>query len=423
MKKLYLAFCVLCLSLSTFAQPTFINETWGVAPNAFSNNNDNWGFYTFSTSGNSNLMDRSTATADNFGIIVPGYTDGNFFAVQDVQNPDNAGGTASVTLNFDISGAGDLTTLNIDMAAMGDFEPADDYTWSYSIDGGGSVVAFDIDVDNSASQTYTLEDGTTNTLNDPLDAVIGNGGGTVRLNNNMTNLTYTFPGSTTGTTLNLTLDVVNNGGAEVYIFDNIDLVGSSGALNLDFSTNSFGNVALPVEFSLFEATLSSDESMVNLYWETSQEVNSDYMAIERKGSQGDFAEIGRTTAAGFSQEAQQYFFVDEQPLSGANVYRIKEVDFDGKITFSPAIELIVAGEGWQLYPSAADEQLTIAAPGILDWSQQLRVFNLSQQEVMAHTMLRGSEKIQLDVQALPAGLYFVEIQVGAQPVMLKFVKN
>ena len=144
------------------------------------------------------------------GIIKEGNTD-EFFGATDTVNGDNSG-PVTATWVFDITGGTDLV-LSVDMGAMGDFESDDFFEWTYSIDGGPTMVAFASSVDEAGSQTYTLEGGTAFTLNDPMLV-----DGTI-LTNDLA--TFSTPISGTGTTLELTLEAVFNGGTEAVAFQNV----------------------------------------------------------------------------------------------------------------------------------------------------------------------------------------------------------
>ena len=183
----------------------------------------------------------SVFPGDTLGIIGEDNLDG-FFGVTDTENGDNPSGDVSASWTFDISGAENLT-LSIDMGAMGDFEAADTFTWSYQIDGGPVMTAFQSTVDETGGQTYTLDGGTVVTLDDPMLV-----DGTV-LNNDLQTLTTALAG--TGSVLTLTLDANTNGGTEAFAFQNIAIEGSlpptpvafdlvdSTSLNLISFTNPF----------------------------------------------------------------------------------------------------------------------------------------------------------------------------------------
>ena len=116
---------------------------------------------------------------------------------------------------FDISNASNLS-VSIDMAAMGDFETADMFNFSYSIDGGPSQPLFSSSVDEAGSQTYTMDDGDMVILNDPM---LMSG---VLLNENFK--TFTAPVAGSGSLLTITLLAIQDAG-EAFALDNIVING------------------------------------------------------------------------------------------------------------------------------------------------------------------------------------------------------
>lgn len=162
------------------------------------------------------VMDDSLSiyTGDSLGIIKEGNTD-EFFGATDTVNGDNSEPVIA-TWVFDVSGASDLS-LSIDMGAMGDFESSDYFIWEYQFDGGTVETAFASTVDEAGSHTYTLEGGSSFTLNDPMlvDSSI------------LTNDLQTFNALIgSGSELTLTLTASTNGGSEAFAFQNIFITSS-----------------------------------------------------------------------------------------------------------------------------------------------------------------------------------------------------
>ena len=184
----------------------------------------------------------SIFTGDKFGIITEGNTD-VFFGVADTVN-SNTSGPVSAIWEFDISGAVQLG-LSIDMGAMGDFETSDTFEWTYSIDGGPTLVAFTAVTDDAGVNTYTLEGGASFMVNDPttMQGVI--------LTNNLATFSTLISGD--GSVLTLTFTANTNGGDEAFAFQNLivtddnplpppgiafDMFGSTSS-NLNSFTNPF----------------------------------------------------------------------------------------------------------------------------------------------------------------------------------------
>lgn len=168
----------------------------------------------------------------------PGHKSDAWFGVVDTENPDNPGGVATATWSFDISGANGLE-VSMDMGAMGDFDAADSFVWTYSIDGEAAQALFTSSIDEAGSANYTLADGDMFTLDDPL-LMTNAQNQTVQLSNDFQTLTSLLDG--TGDVLTLELTAISNGddaasfNSEAYVFDNIVIEGFTGA-GADFDSD------------------------------------------------------------------------------------------------------------------------------------------------------------------------------------------
>ncbi|HQV62091.1 MAG TPA: T9SS type A sorting domain-containing protein [Chitinophagaceae bacterium] len=101
-----------------------------------------------------------------------------------------------------------------------------------------------------------------------------------------------------------------------------------------------GCIPLPLIFKSF--TASRNMATVNLNWTTAVEVNNQGFFIERKYSSRNWEVVGfvnTKTPAGNSEEEMSYFFTDNNTIAGVSEYRIKQVDMDGKTSYT-AIRLV-----------------------------------------------------------------------------------
>lgn len=92
---------------------------------------------------------------------------------------------------------------------------------------------------------------------------------------------------------------------------------------------------LPVQYLDFFA--SKQGSTVHLTWTTASEVNADFFTVERSSDTQDFEEIGTVLANGNVNKIEKYHHTDDYPLQGKSYYRLKQVDRDGKISYSKLV--------------------------------------------------------------------------------------
>jgi hypothetical protein len=92
----------------------------------------------------------------------------------------------------------------------------------------------------------------------------------------------------------------------------------------------------PVTLTSFNARHKGNG--VTIDWSTSQELNNKYFQVERSSDGStNWTVISTVIGAGNSQVANNYNSYDASPLSGVNYYRLKQVDDDGKFSYSNTV--------------------------------------------------------------------------------------
>jgi hypothetical protein len=195
-----------------------VNSYINNAP-AFTSTGDGFGVFQRGVSATIpfSLVDDSLSIfpSDSGGIVTENDLDA-FFGITDTENDDNSGPVDAVW-EFDVAGYGNLY-LELDLAAMGDFEEdGDTFEFDYSFDGSSYTNLFSLQVDEAASQNYTLEGGGVSTLDDPLTL---NGS---TLSNVFTNFSGALAG--TGSSLFFRVTAETNGGSEAVAFRNVIISG------------------------------------------------------------------------------------------------------------------------------------------------------------------------------------------------------
>jgi hypothetical protein len=98
----------------------------------------------------------------------------------------------------------------------------------------------------------------------------------------------------------------------------------------------YSSYVLPVQLVSFSGSVNDKE--VNLRWQTSSEVNSNYFLVEKSSDGSSFEKIGMVGAAGNSNSPRNYAYDDRSFTNRPDVfYRLKLVDKDGKYKYSPVI--------------------------------------------------------------------------------------
>jgi hypothetical protein len=167
------------------------------------------------------------------------------------------------------------------------------------------------------------------------------------------------------------------------------------------------NIVLPVELLDFKGHVLDTKNVLN--WQTASERNTQIFEIQRLISENNFQTVGKVAAAG---KAASYEFTEVSPLDKVAYYRLKIVDWDGKITFSKVISLENKRirPTLKVYPTPATDllQLENFETG---W---VEVVNLMGQVLIAE---KKSDAF-LNIQSLPSGVYWIR----AAGLMARFLK-
>jgi len=169
---------------------------------------------------------------------------------------------------------------------------------------------------------------------------------------------------------------------------------------------------LPVELLHFTAEPAGDE--VALDWATASEVGHAAFVIERSGDGKVFDYLAKIEGDGQDRyEEKQYQHMDQRPLAGTSYYRLKQIDLDGTVTYSDIVSVTmegVKGGDVTLFPNPAREWVTVSSNERLV-DPEILLFNTAGQRVpLQYTA--DEFQIELPVQQLPAGIYFLRLQNG-----------
>jgi Secretion system C-terminal sorting domain len=178
-------------------------------------------------------------------------------------------------------------------------------------------------------------------------------------------------------------------------------------------------VALPIGTTSF--TAEPQDHSVDLQWTTATQQNSKYFAIQRSQDGLDWAGIGQVAATDNGDNTPQYNFVDRQPLTGANYYRLQLIDADGASVYSPIRNVNFTGAtvamGW--YPNPVHDRLTITSSSTL---RSATLITLDGRILQAFVGITSGQS--LDLGMYPSGIYFLIIRTtDGQSRVAKIEKN
>ena len=184
--------------------------------------------------------------------------------------------------------------------------------------------------------------------------------------------------------------------------------------------------ALPVSLISFEGKAS--DKFVHLAWKTAGEVSNDHFDIERSNDGINFIAVGKVNGAGTTQSERLYAFDD--PLVGSSAviyYRLKQVDRDGKFSYSNVIKLTTPVLATiNCSPNPFSDYTVVKFSYRQAGKAELRMIDENGKIIKTRfeDVHNGTNSIRLDgMQNLKAGAYILEIHVKDLVSRYKLIKK
>lgn len=168
--------------------------------------------------------------------------------------------------------------------------------------------------------------------------------------------------------------------------------------------------ALPVELTTFDGSILGEK--ICLKWETETETNNYGFEIERASEPNEWNKIGFKEGNGESNSPKSYSFIDSKPAEGKISYRLKQIDFDGKATYSKEIEInyepVREYALAQNYPNPFNPTTKISFSLAEKGFVSIKIFNSLGEEVKSlveKEMNAGRHEVILNASDLASGTY------------------
>ncbi len=187
------------------------------------------------------------------------------------------------------------------------------------------------------------------------------------------------------------------------------------------------NIAIGVELLSFEATIQK-RNQVELAWQTVSERDNKAFVVERKANDSPFfQELGKVNGHGSTNTAHAYFFTDDMPETGKiNYYRLRQEDYDGKITYSKIVSVALNTPfKVKVFPTIVKngDVLTVETTGTAGSTVDFDVVNMYGQVVKMEKNAGYTEGCQFNVSNLASGRYIIKLSQGDKKNYASFMVN
>jgi fibronectin-binding autotransporter adhesin len=177
-----------------------------------------------------------------------------------------------------------------------------------------------------------------------------------------------------------------------------------------------GSAPLPVQLLSFAATRQG--TTVRTAWATASEKNSAYFLVQRSANGRTFSNVQQVAAQGNTLVRHDYVAVDANPLPGTSYYRLRQVDLDGTVAYSPVATVRFSDEQaaptLAVYPNpTAGQRFQVLATGLTATGGTVQLFDNVGRLVLTQTAPVGAAEATIQpTRPLASGMYLVTWQTA-----------
>ena len=180
---------------------------------------------------------------------------------------------------------------------------------------------------------------------------------------------------------------------------------------------------LPVTFINFGGVIQNDEAL--LRWSTSSEINNKGFEVQRSNTSERFSDIGFVTNNENYSSLNDYTYTDNKIVSGLNYYRLKQIDLDGRFSYSSVIRLEFSKFDWEIMGNPATNNSWVQL--LLDRRANVSFYIISLygqvvQNIQKGTLQKGTYSIPLNLSNVSSGMYIVRLIINNQGYSKKIIK-
>lgn len=180
----------------------------------------------------------------------------------------------------------------------------------------------------------------------------------------------------------------------------------------------------PVTLLSFTAKANSKRT-VDLRWTTINEINNKMFVVERSSNGIDFSTIDMVPGKNSLLE-NFYSTEDAKPFPALNYYRLKQIDEDGKTTYSNivAVNLSSGSGSIAIYPNPVDKKLFVDVVAGKSGAGELIVMDAMGRKIKSviTQFVKGQQLKEIDVSGLGRGTYFLVVKQEEEKTVKQFIK-
>jgi hypothetical protein len=216
----------------------------------------------------------------------------------------------------------------------------------------------------------------------------------------------------------VTLTPTSTGNPTVQMVNYYNGATNSNTITLAAGTITLTEPTIPLTFlpiKIIDIKAFKRGSNNSVQWVTATEYNNDVQIVERSlDGLGDWVEVGRVKGTNKLSE-NSYEVLDKKPAP-LSYYRVRSVDFDGYEQLSSVVSVNRSGKGLasfsRVYPIPAVNEINVDVEAEEGEFMNVKFTDVKGQvaQLQIHQYPAGSSTQKIDISALAAGSYIMEIK-------------
>jgi hypothetical protein len=116
--------------------------------------------------------------------------------------------------------------------------------------------------------------------------------------------------------------------------------------------------------------------------------------------------------------------LDENPFTGSNYYRLRQVDFDGRATYHEVVAINMATANQvRMLPNPVNDFTTLQLTEVLETESKILIYDMMGKVVFETRLAAGQSTVEIDLSFLANGAYIIRLELTDSVVSERFVKQ
>lgn len=179
---------------------------------------------------------------------------------------------------------------------------------------------------------------------------------------------------------------------------------------------------LPVTWLYVRGELRSGDGIID--WATASEENTDRFVVEHSRDGTVYTEVGTVAAAGNSSSVRSYKYTHSKPEPGMHYYRIRQVDIDGKFSYSKVITLLNRDQMREavIAPNPVSDMVHLVEPSNR-FIEKIEIYDMTGRLMQTKTLAAEFKAVSVNIPSLAIGQYLMKVYYKGETKTLNFIKN